>query len=340
MSLKQEIINFAKTIGLDKVGFTTAEPFLKEKEILLEKKANNLISPFEEQDIDLRCNPERLLPGVKTIICFAISYLIYPYCPSETDPGQDDGRPRGKISRYAYVNDYHFVLSEKLKEVVAYISEKERARFKIMIDTGELIEKAAAQRAGLGWIGQNTCLFTQEFGSWVFLGEILTDIELEPDSPKENRCSGCGRCVKACPTGALMAPFKINPYRCLSYITQKRGLIPREFMRPLGNRIFGCDTCQEACPNNKNVIIPNHREFISGDLLETDLLKLVTISKSDFNRVFKNRAAGWRGRNVIRRNAVCALGNNQHTYSKNVFQTLTKDSSEIVREQARLSLRS
>ena len=125
MSLKQEIINFAKTIGLDKVGFTTAEPFLKEKEILLEKKANNLISPFEEQDIDLRCNPERLLPGVKTIICFAISYLIYPYCPSETDPGQDDGRPRGKISRYAYVNDYHFVLSEKLKEGCLYF-RKER----------------------------------------------------------------------------------------------------------------------------------------------------------------------------------------------------------------------
>ena len=197
MSLKQEIINFAKTIGLDKVGFTTAEPFLKEKEILLEKKANNLISPFEEQDIDLRCNPERLLPGVKTIICFAISYLIYPYCPSETDPGQDDGRPRGKISRYAYVNDYHFVLSEKLKEVVAYISEKERARFKIMIDTGELIEKAAAQRAGLGWIGQNTCLFTQEFGSWVFLGEILTDIELEQTAQGKQMLRMM--CVKACP---------------------------------------------------------------------------------------------------------------------------------------------
>lgn len=170
------------------------------------------------------------------------------------------------------------------------------------------------------------------------LGEILTDIEIEPDTPMENRCDGCGRCIKACPTGALMAPFQINPHRCLSYITQMRGFIPEEFRRPLGNRIFGCDTCQEACPNNRNVKIPNHREFAPDMPLERDLEKLAKLSKQDFNKVFRDTAVGWRGRNVIRRNAVCAIGNCKDVNTIKLLESLTKDLSETVREQARWSL--
>lgn len=339
MNLKQEIIHFAKQIGFDQVGFTTAEPFLKEKEILAEKQAKNLISPFEEQDIKLRCNPQKILPGAKTIICFAMGYLVNPYDPVETAPDEIKGGAVGKISRYAKAKDYHFVLAKKLEKMVDFISKKEAGQFKIMVDTGSLMEKAAAERAGLGWIGENTCLFTPELGSWVFLGEILTDIEIEPDAPVDSRCNGCGRCVKACPTGALMAPFQINPHKCLSYITQMRGSIPEEFRRPLGNRVFGCDTCQEACPNNMNVKIPNHTEFKPEIPLKQDLERLVKLTKRDFNKVFKGTAAGWRGRNVIRRNAVCALGNMRDVKYKKLLEILTDDPSEIVSNQALWSLK-
>lgn len=339
MNLKQEVICFAKQLGFDRVGFTTAEPFLKEEEILLKKKAKNLLSPFEENDIKLRCYPNKILPGAKTIICFAMGYLVDPYAPEETPSGKIKGHLQGKISRYARVKDYHFVLGNKLMEIVDFISNKQKGTFKIMVDTSSLMEKAAAQRAGLGWIGQNTCLFTPELGSWVFLGEILTDIEFEPDTPIDSRCDGCGRCVKACPTGALIAPFQINPHKCLSYITQMRGSIPEEFQKPLGNRVFGCDTCQEACPHNKNVKIPNHPEFKPAFPLETNLEKLATLSKGDFNKIFKETAAGWRGRNVLRRNAVCSMGNVGDAKCKKLLEALTDDPSEIVREQAIWSLK-
>lgn len=136
-----------------------------------------------------------------------------------------------------------------------------------------------------------------------------------------------------------MAPFQINPHRCLSYITQIRGFIPEEFRKPLGNRIFGCDTCQEACPNNRNVEIPNHREFVPDIPLERDLKKLTKLSKQDFSKVFRDTAAGWRGRNVIRRNAVCAIGNSKDVNTIKLLESLTKDLSQTVREQALWSLK-
>jgi len=371
MALAEDIRKFAKSIGLDAVGFASAEPFLQEKEILLEKKAKTLLSPFEEQDIELRCYPERLLPGARTIICFAIGYLINPYGPEESGPANEYGgyglkHPHGKISRYAMVKDYHGVMMDKLKAVTQFISKRKQGRFKIFVDTGSLMDKAAARRSGIGWIGENTCLFTPELGSWVFLGEILTDIGFETDKPAQDLCDHCGKCVKACPTGALIAPFQIDPHRCLSYITQMKGPIPEEFRRPMGPRIFGCDTCQEACPRNKSVRVPHHREFVPDVPLVTGLMELATIDKKDFERIFKPTSAGWRGKNVIRRNAICALGNMGKTldysnYEKgmkgdpkkiiedslekvdekdaaSLLKDLTGEPSEMIREQARWSL--
>lgn len=335
MELKSEIIHFSKQIGVDKVGFASADPFLKEKEILQQRKKKQLISPFEEQDIDKRCSPQNLLSGARTIICFAIGYLTES---SVKDEPPFDTIPEGKISKYAQIKDYHNILNEKLEQVVDFILEKRTGKFKIMADTGALIEKAAAARAGIGWIGENTCFCTSEFGSWVFLGEILTDIEIEPDSPCSSNCSKCGRCVAACPTGALIEPFQLNPYKCLSYITQMRGPIPKEFRKLLGNKIFGCDICQDVCTYNISPFVPNHREFFLDIPLEKNLERLALLTKEDFNKMFKPTPAGWRGRNVIRRNAVCALGNMKHKESIKTLEYLTKDPSEIIREQAHWSL--
>ncbi|HHW03098.1 MAG TPA: tRNA epoxyqueuosine(34) reductase QueG [Thermoanaerobacterales bacterium] len=348
MGLKEDIKKFAEDIGLDVAGFASAEPFLEEKKILEQKKEKGLLSPFEEQDIELRCYPERLLPGAKTIICFAMGYLIKPYRPEETGRRDEGDKSvlkhlHGRISRYAMVKDYHCVMIDKLKAVAEFISERKRGRFKFFVDTGALPDRAAARRAGIGWIGENTCLFTQELGSWVFLGEILTDIEFEPDKPAPDLCDHCGRCVKSCPTGALMAPFQINPQRCLSYITQMRSSIPEEFRRTMGNSIFGCDTCQEACPHNDSVRIPHHPEFVPDMPAITNLMELAAMGKGNFEKIFKPTAAGWRGRNVLRRNAICVLGNmvKGETDKEKIILLLKKlmdDPSEVIREQAEWSM--
>ncbi|MDI3482112.1 MAG: epoxyqueuosine reductase [Tepidanaerobacteraceae bacterium] len=354
MGLKERIREFAKTIGIDAVGFAPAKPFLQEKEILLEKKAKGLITSLEEKDIELRCHPERLLPGARSIICFAMGYLVYPCGYEETELENEDGgsekkRFLGRISRYAMVKDYHRVMVEKLRAVAKFIAEKKHGQFKIFVDTGSLMDKSAALRAGIGWMGENTCLFTPEMGSWVFLGEILTDIEFEPDEPLPDLCDHCGKCMRACPTGALTAPYRMNPHRCLSYITQKRGSIPEEFRELLGSRIFGCDTCQEVCPKNKTVKVPHHPEFVPDVPLITDLMQLAVIDKTGFERIFRSTAAGWRGKNVLRRNAICALGNiwkEDASYFRGIFEKevaallkgLAQDPSEVIREQARWTM--
>lgn len=337
LSLKEDIRQFASEQGIDMLGFASPEPFISEQEILLEKKSMGLLSPFEEQDIEIRCNPDRILPGVKTIISCAMGYLTEPDSSSVgTHPfsiGAEE-KHSGRLSRYAGVQDYHNVLGGKLQKVADFISLKKPHRYIIMADTGSLMDKAVAVRAGLGWIGENTCLFTPKYGSWVFLGEILTDLFLKPDSPMESQCDHCGRCVKACPTGALMSPYRINPHRCLSYITQIRGDIPEEFKKSLGDRVFGCDTCQEVCPKNKTVNIPNHPEFRSEVSLRQKLSELMYLGKNDFDRFFRVTAAGWRGRNTLRRNALCAAANLKDSGLIPHIEGLMQDPSEIVRNQA------
>ncbi|WP_148866601.1 tRNA epoxyqueuosine(34) reductase QueG [Thermosediminibacter litoriperuensis] len=335
MSVKEKIINYAKSVGVDKVGFTTAEPFLAEREILLERKELGLFSPFEENDVELRCHPNKLLPGARTIICFAMGYLIeQSACTVKVNAEE----PSGIISRYASIKDYHRVMGEKLRLVADYIFSNWGGNFRIFVDTGSLMDRAAAGRAGLGWIGQNTCLFTEEFGSWVFLGEIITDLEVEPDEPSVNRCNNCGKCVKACPTGALEAPYRLNPFRCLSYVTQMRGSIPEEFRPLLGVRVFGCDTCQEACPKNKSVRIPFHEEFVPDVPLERRLIRLINIGSREFEKMFKPTPIGWRGKNVLRRNAVVALSNAGSGHKK-CFEKLLEDPSPVIREHALWALK-
>lgn len=331
MSLKLEITRFAKDIGFDRVGFANAEPFFEERHILTERKAQGLISPFEDDCIDMRCFPDIILPGVKTIICAAIGYLTQ----SNGSWGTVGNSPRGRLSRYAVVNDYHFVVRNKLNAIVDFIAKRRHGNFAVFVDSGSLIDRAAAKRAGIGWLGQNTCLFASEFGSWVFLGEILTDIEIEPDKPVDTRCDNCGHCIRACPTGALFAPYQINPYKCLSYITQMKGLIPEEYRIHLGDRIFGCDTCQEACPQNRHVQIPNHPEFEVNGVMDTNLYKVAKIDKYEFNTSFGKTAAGWRGRNIIRRNAVCALVNTSPSDAVPFLKDMLNDPSQVVREHVR-----
>ncbi|MHB0913827.1 MAG: tRNA epoxyqueuosine(34) reductase QueG [Armatimonadota bacterium] len=232
-------------------------------------------------------SPE-LLHGIsapaRSMVCVALSYLT------------DSPNP-GYFARFSLGRDYHAVLRERLAKLA------ERLPGEVYVDTNPMNERALAVRAGLGFRGENGCVYAGEYGSFVVLGELLTEVELEPSAPAEGGCLRCGACVRACPTGALAAR---DPSRCLSRITQMKGPIPRELREALGCRVYGCDTCQSVCPLNAKARPGNLPEF-AGE--SPHPLDLVNISPADFREKIAPTTAGWIRRTRLRRNAAVALGN-------------------------------
>jgi epoxyqueuosine reductase len=218
------------------------------------------------------------------------------------------------VARYAWGLDYHEVFKDKLAALHAWVEERlgRKVEVRALVDTARIVDRAVAQRAGLGWYGKNTNLLNRERGSWVLLGELLLDVELAPDEPVRTHCGSCARCMPACPTGALIAPGVLDNDRCISYLTiELRGPIPRH-MRPLmGDWVFGCDICQEACPVNRKAVPGNHPEFApeAGIGPSPNLIELLAMTEDEFRARFKHspvRRARWAG---LRRNAAVALGN-------------------------------
>ncbi|MFZ5817570.1 MAG: tRNA epoxyqueuosine(34) reductase QueG [Bacillota bacterium] len=307
MQLKQEMKAYAQAIGLDLMGVAPAHPFEAERVRLEERQARGHgPTPYEHQAIGERVDPERWLPGVQAIIAAGINY----YHPDEPEPA--GGGPRGWLSRYCRGLDYHQILRERLQRLAAWLEERAPgARHVAYVDTGPPLDRAVAERAGIGKFGKHTNLITHEFGTWVFLGEVLTTLPLPPDEPVEAACGSCTLCIEACPTGCI-TEWNLDANRCLSYITQMKGIIPPEYREVMGNRLFGCDDCQDVCPYNRRVRPSRHPEFAAAPELEggrPGLLKLLAMTKGDFRRWFQPTAAGWRGKTTIQRNAVIALGN-------------------------------
>lgn len=303
--LKQLITEYASSIGIDLIGFTHGQPFSELKELLTTRAEKGLQSPFEEKDIAMRTNPRIIFPSTRSIISVAVSYN------TETEKNYDFNG-RGIISRHAWGQDYHQVLLSQMQQLVDFIVRESgrQVEYKMLVDTGPLVDRAVAFRAGIGWYGKNTTLIGGDLGSWIFLGEIMLDLELEPDNPAPQECGPCRRCIEACPTGALTAPYTVNPFRCLSYLTQKKGLIPLPFRRPLGARVYGCDTCQEVCPHNQKARAVNKIIFVpKSPLYYPRLVDLLKMTNAQFRQWFGQSSSGWRGRKVIQRNALVALGN-------------------------------
>ncbi len=269
-----------------------------------------------------RINPQEVLLGAKSLISILINYF-------SPEP-QTQSPMEGVISRYAWGRDYHLVVQEKLRVFDNFLSEILNPYSSIFyVDTGPVLDKWWAQEAGLGWIGKNANLITPEIGSWVFVGEILTTAEFEPDDydlpfrhPRvkvsENAstsaptfCGSCTQCMKACPTQAIVSPFVVDARRCISYLTiELRGSIPRDLRSLIGNRIFGCDDCQEVCPWNRFAVRTSEADFHpSSGNLQPRLTDLLHMSREEFNHRFKEspiRRAGYAG---FLRNVAVALGN-------------------------------
>lgn len=335
--LKQEIIEYSKEIGIDKIGFTTADPFMTLKERLIKQQELNYQSGFEEQDVEKRTNPALLFHKPKSIISIAVAY---PTRMKETPKGKKGAR-RGLFARASWGEDYHTVLRKRLQKLEEFIKSKyPEARTKSMVDTGELSDRAVAERAGIGWSGKNCAIITPEFGSFVYLGEMITNIPFEPDHPIEDLCGDCNKCLKACPTGALVQGGQINAKMCISYLTQTKDFLPEEYRSVIGNRLYGCDTCQIVCPYNKGVDFHLHEELEpEPEIVKPLLTPLLSISNREFKEKFGGLAGAWRGKKPIQRNAIIALGHFKDESSvDDLKQVLMKDPRPVIRGTAAWAL--
>ena len=331
--LKNDLIQYSRTIGIDKIGFTTASPFDELKNRLIRQQELHYQSGFEEPDIDKRTNPNLLLDGAQSIISIAVAY------PSKMTNRvvSKNGERRGIFSRASWGMDYHIVLRERLKKLEAYIKEKvPGALCKSMVDTGELADRAVAERAGIGWSGKNCAIITPEFGSYVYLGEMITNLPFEPDIPMEDQCGTCNKCIEACPTGALVQGGQINAQACISFLTQTKDMIAEEFRNKIGNRLYGCDSCQTACPVNKGKDFHLHQEVEPEPEIAKPLLKpILKLSNRQFKEKFGHVSGAWRGKNPIQRNAMIALAHfKDDSALEDLVDLLNHDSRPMIRATA------
>lgn len=329
-TLKQEIIQYSKKIGIDKIGFAAAAPFTELKQRLIRQQEFNYQSGFEESDIEKRTNPALLLDGASSIISIA---LAYPSKMKERVTSKK-GERRGLFCRASWGTDYHHILKDRLTKLEQFILARvPQAKLSSMTDTGELSDRAVAQRAGIGWSGKNCAIITPEFGSYVYLGEMITNLPFEPDQPIEDGCGDCTKCLEACPTGALVQGGQINAQRCIGFLTQTKGFIPEEFREKIGNRIYGCDSCQTACPKNKGFDFHLHQEMEPAPETVKPLLKpILQISNREFKDRFGNLAGSWRGKKPIQRNAIIGLAHFKD-------ETAVPDLIKVLKDDPRPELR-
>lgn len=333
--LKRYIIEQSQMIGIDKIGFTSAAPFDHLKTSLVEQKNNGHTTGFEHPDIDERLYPELIFDKPQSIISIALAY------PSRMTNRLKSvrGEKRGKFARASWGVDYHDILKDKMAQLIQSIQSVTpdiELTFKPLVDTGELIDVAVAQRAGLGFIGKNGLLITKEFGSYVYLGEIITNIPFEEDTPMTSLCGECTKCIDQCPTSALLGDGRMNAKRCLSYQTQTKGYMPEEFRPKIRSVIYGCDICQEVCPYNRGIDVHRHPEMEPDPNIVTPLLKpLLTISNKEFKHQFGILAGSWRGKKPIQRNAIIALANVKDKSSlPNLLQCIEEDPRPMIRGTA------
>lgn len=334
MELKQYIIDKSKEIDIDIIGFAKAEKLDKIADFLKERKEKGYDTEFEEKDIFLRTDPTFLMSESRTIIAIGISYNV----EHKTSISKDIKR-HCLLSKSSWGEDYHKVLRNKMKTLVNEINKIVDFKYTICVDTSPLIDREIAKKAGIGWYGKNCSIINDEFGSFIFLGYILTNLELEEDYKVEEKCGDCKLCINACPAGAIQEGYTINTKRCISYLTQTKNRIPYELRKKMGIKIYGCDTCQQVCPKNKEILMSNSKEFIpkvTDGII--DIEEIMNISNKDFNNKYGTMSGAWRGKNILRRNAIIALVNIGDRSCIGLLKDALIDESPMIREYAAWAL--
>ena len=301
---------YARELGFDLVGVTSAESFSKTEEVALERVRDGLMDGlpwYHEERVRRGCRPQEILPGARSIIAVAMSYMA-------EDTKQDADALRGRVGRYAWGLDYHKVMENRLRVFVQGLSQQfgHAIQAKIYVDTGPMLDRAVAERAGIGWYGKNTNVLTRSHGSWVFLGQVVTDLELRADEPSQKTCGQCTLCIDQCPTGAIVAPYVIDNTKCISYLTiECRGPIPRNLRPMVGDWVFGCDICQDVCHVIRKAKPTREPAFQTGEhgFTALELLPLLKMTEAEFKEKFRNSAIKRAKHTGLLRNVCVALGN-------------------------------
>jgi len=312
-NLTQRIKNHARALGFDLVGLAPAAPSLHAEfyvRWLAQGYAGDMAYLARPDAVAKRGDPRLVLPGARSVLVVALNYYQGQLPPSA-------GEQLGRVSRYAWGDDYHDLMWKRLDQLgdLAQLEAGQKITWRRYVDTGPLLERELAARAGLGWIGKNTMLISPRFGSWLFLGALLLDLELAYDAPLgSDRCGSCSRCIRACPTRCLLPGRTLDASRCISYLTieLQRAAIPPELRPLLGDWVFGCDVCQEVCPWNRFARQTDEAAFNPRPGLPwPDLHELVALDEAEFRRCFRGsplQRAKLRG---LQRNAAAALENKE-----------------------------
>ncbi len=316
--MKESIRQHARELGFDDCRFTTAAAPAAAGQFqkwLADGRHGEMA--WLERTAEKRLNPQKILPGAKSVICLAASYETKtPHFALLAASKQSEDGPTphsGLIARYARFADYHRVLAGPLKQLGAFVNQLggPETRSLWYVDTGPLLEREFAQRAGLGFIGKHTNVISRQRGNWIYLAELITTLELEPDAPEQNHCGRCTRCLAACPTGAITAPFQLDARKCISYLTiELKGPIPVELRPAIGNRIFGCDDCLAVCPWNRFARAGRMMQaHARPDLSAPNLVELLQLDDAAFQSRFAGTPVLRTKRRGLLRNVCVALGN-------------------------------
>jgi len=305
VTITERIRRQARELGFELVGICPATP-LEGAAFYARWLARGFVGQLEylERNLEKRADPQLLVPGARSVICLGMNY--YQPTPENADP------LRGLISCYARGDDYHELLKGRLRLLWSFIEQQGGpVKGRYYTDTGPVLERELACRAGLGWRGKNTCLINKRLGSFFFLGEIILDLELDFDRPAAEHCGACTRCREACPTGALIEPYLLDVGRCISYLTiELKDAIPLPLRPTIGNQVFGCDLCQQVCPWNRQAALASEPAFHSRPgLTHLDLIALLSMVPEAFNDQFRSSPIQRTGLHRMRRNAAVALGN-------------------------------
>jgi epoxyqueuosine reductase len=336
--MKTAIRAKAREVGFDAVGFASATGSLEDRAHLATFIADGRHGDMTwmATTADRRADPQALWPEAESLIAVGINYG-----PAEDPMIQVRRRDRAAISVYAQGRDYHKVLKARLKRLGLWLGKTYGCAVKVFVDTAPLMEKPAAMRAGLGWIGKHTNLVSREFGSWLFLGEILTSLPIPPDPPDVDHCGRCDRCIQACPTGALAEPYRIEPRRCISYLTiGHKGTIDADLMARMGNRVYGCDDCLAACPWTKFAKPTGEADLRPrARMAGPRLADLAELDEAAFRAMSTGSPVRRTRHERFVRNVLIAIGNSQDASLAPLAAERLTHASPLVREAASWALK-
>jgi len=339
MSLADWIKEQGRAAGFDRVGVAPATD-LPELAHFPEWLEGGYAGTMDYLHDPRRKDVRQVMPGARSVICCALVYDADR--PRSVELPADPAR--GWLSRYAWGDDYHIIVREKLETLRALLAEKTGSGFdcRAYVDTGPVLERVYAHHAGLGWLAKNTCLLDADLGSFFFLGVLLTNLELEVDTPPADGCGACTLCLEACPTGALVAPYQLDARRCISYLTiELRDAIPEEFRPALGRHLFGCDICQDVCPYNHRAPRTADPAFHPRDdsFFHPHLDRLASLTEDDFRRTFKGSPVKRAKHRGLLRNTLVAMGNSGDPAFRPTLEKFAASADLLLAEHARWALR-